>query len=811
MAAPQKRTSKVNTLYHTEADNLKVAVEFLRNIAAGGLVAVAAISPGGGSPEGATFNTGSEQNALTAWLSARSGDTNLYYTLNEPKPTSEQVGRNGRITEADVTRIRGIVVDLDPDEAEEAREGGYERERSRLLGIPEDWKAHAIATPTAAVDSGNGAQIIWLFSEPLPNDEATRRTVKAQAKAVEALFGSDPVHSVDHLFRIPGTINVPTAGKLKKGRTHRPVRLLYFNSGTTCDLRTLSIVASPGKLDEPVSHVSLDSLNYAEVLEVVETGEVPAHLAHVHKLLSPLSERESADRSGRDFALACACIEHGITDPTEIAQVTFSLSPQKLIDRDDNNQGEDYAARTVASALKVAKARPRPEEWFTFLPEPSAVATTRGLRVVSGLVDAKCIPVRDWLVEPRMPIGDVTLCVGEPGISKSTIALRDALAVVTGREDLLRGRHLSGQPIAAERLHRGGSVIVYNAEDRLDEMERRLAVAQRYYGVTAEDMKHPIILWSGVEHGALKIMHRCARWGALERAPGADRLEDAIRVHRPVLVVLDTLVSLSTGAEENDNSDQEVILHEITQLAARHKVNITVLHHTSKTGRNAAGDMGAARGAFAIVGKVRSAYTLVRVTGDGPDEKAWGVTEDDRFIRLDYAKVSHSSAPTDPIVFRRVSAPVGNGTGDRQVAPGEMFGSTPREELEIRGDCAPVLEIVDFKARIVEAAASKATTKKPPATAVQVATFVDEEMGEREEVALSALWMPVGDRLREAKLSKAKTDRAIRPFILDALTGGPVVDHGVHKFQLQAVQDGEGPTAPWLIQRTRLPTTQGDG
>ena len=248
---------------------------------------------------------------------------------------------------------------------------------------------------------------------------------------------------------------------------------------------------------------------------------------------------------------------------------------------------------------------------FDVNPEP--VPRFPDLKIVSGVIDPKALPVREWLVQPRYPIGDVAQCVGEPGISKSTFMLRDALAVATGREDILRGRDAHGQPISAERLHTSGPVIVYNAEDRVDEMEKRLSAAQTHYGVGAADMKHPIILWSGT-NGPLTIVRRDNDRSAMKRAPGAELLEQVIRKHGVVLAILDPQISLSSGGHENSNEDQDALLQELAVMAARCKTAVAVVHHTSKGTRGAKGDMGAGRGAFSAVGKVRSAFTLVNVS-----------------------------------------------------------------------------------------------------------------------------------------------------------------------------------------------------
>ena len=122
--------------------------------------------------------------------------------------------------------------------------------------------------------------------------------------------------------------------------------------------------------------------------------------------------------------------------------------------------------------------------------------------------------------------------------------------MATRREDILRGKDATGNPVSPERLPESGPVIVYNAEDRLDEMERRLTAVQRHFNVSDADMKHPIVLWSGIDHGALKIMRRTNDRSSLERAKEADRLEAVIREHKAVLVILDTQISLSSGGHE---------------------------------------------------------------------------------------------------------------------------------------------------------------------------------------------------------------------------------------------------------------------
>lgn len=785
-----------NIALEAPASSLGAAADFLRDISSGGRIAVSAIAPDA-APTSTVFDTTTQAAELAGWLQARNGSANLYYSLNEPSPVA-----TGRLKEADVAAIRGLAVDLDPVAAAEAQPGGYERERNRLLSLADEWSRHFLAAPSVIVDSGNGVQMLWLFPDPLPNTEGNSTAVKAQAKGLGRHLGSDSVQSLDHLFRIPFTTNLPDARKRAKGRVPTTSRLVRCAPRDRAGLRSLSVIAAPVR-EEPRTAVSLEGFGYAAVLEAaLDASPLPSHLVEVVEAMrrdngALETALAKADRSARDFAVAALTIEAGVTDPTEVAQVTFSLSPDRLLADDEKGRGEYYAGLTVSNALASAKPRPTAADWFGDTAEPAAVPTE--LCVVEGIVDVAELPVRRWLIQPRLPIGDVTQIVGEPGVSKSTFAIRDALAVATGREDLLSGLGDDGNPISFERLHQAGAVIVYNAEDRLSEMRRRLAAAQRHYGLAAADMKHPIILWSGVDHEELKIMFRSSDREPLRRAPGADSLEQHVRRHAASLVILDPQVGLTRGGRENDNDDQDATMQELAKMASRLGINVTVVHHTSKATREAHGDMGAGRGGFAAVGKVRSAVTLVHVTGKGPGEDKWGVAPADRLIRIDYAKVSHDQKPAEPIVLRRISAPVGNGRGTPTDAA-EMFGGDPREQLRIAGDFAPVLEVVDIKARI--AAAAGPAKEKADSIAVQVAGIVDAHIAGTNEARLSSVWQEIGVDLRAAGLCKASGRSTIRPYITDPLETGVAVDRDGQRVVIRAEQRGRGPTAQWWVVRT---------
>lgn len=434
---------------------------------------------------------------------------------------------------------------------------------------------------------------------------------------------------------------------------------------------------------------------------------------------------------------------------------------------------------------EAEEARPRPAS---------------GLRVVSGVIAPSNIPVREWLLDPLLPLGDAIQCIGEPGIGKSSLMLLIALGVATGRQDILRGKNAAGQPISPVRLHRPGPVLIYNAEDRLAEMERRLAAAQRHFGVTDADMKHDIVLWSGVDNDHLTLLSRADGRSPLKLAPGFAQLEAVIRSHGAVMVALDPQRSL-TGGVENSTEDAEALFQALARLAADTRSSIVVVHHPNKSTRENAGDMMAGSGSSAAAGKVRSSFTATNVRPDArrADEKDWNLGGPNaHLIRIDHGKLNHGEKLRAPLVYRRLSVPVGNGAGVRPEAAAALFDQDPRAALEMAGDMAPVLELVD-----IATLTAQDGSKGPPAHAEAVARIVSEIMGDRNEDPWNAILDTVSNRLRAERVTTATTRQFITGMVTDALCHGIEIEQGGQAVLITAKRRGSQARAPWFIEKIR--------
>ncbi|WP_424363890.1 AAA family ATPase [Methylocystis parvus] len=434
--------------------------------------------------------------------------------------------------------------------------------------------------------------------------------------------------------------------------------------------------------------------------------------------------------------------------------------------------------------------------WFDDLgspePEPSsaAPAACRFAPVaVAGQIDPQSLPLREWIIEPRIPIGDASLIAGEPGVNKSSLVIRDALAIASGAEPVLTG----GQEGFPESLHRSGPVLIYNAEDSLTEMRRRIVAAMNHYR-TPDPLLHPIYLWSGVDQDMIVIMRREGTSGKapLKRDKMADELEAAIKRLGVALVVLDPLVSLSAGASENDTDDMNALLQELTRIAARNRIGLVVIHHTAKSTRNSYGDMGASRGSFAIPAKVRAMVTLGRL--DDNSAAKFGVPLEGH-IRMDYAKVSHGKKPGAPVIYQIRSVPVGNSRAfcDDELHAANLTASG--RAAAMRGDFAPVLEVVPVSV------ARQSQSEKVDLEREETARAVLRVLKTPGVYPVSSHWPELGQSLRKHGLTRSESRNTITS-MLTARLGGEcvVISCDGQDVRVSMRQDGSAAKAPWLIE-----------
>jgi predicted P-loop ATPase len=181
------------------------AVGWLRSLFPEGPWYVYASDPEGRDPFlGERF---AEEAALRAWLDARQGTHNVYYSANTPLPTVRTTPRKSQMV-----RLNVLHVDLDlPKTGPHATPTATNYERLLL-------RVRAMApAPSAIVFSGGGYQVYWRLAEALPAAEYADR-VEAVNAAIQRALAADHCFDVGRILRLPGTVNVPDKKKRERGR-----------------------------------------------------------------------------------------------------------------------------------------------------------------------------------------------------------------------------------------------------------------------------------------------------------------------------------------------------------------------------------------------------------------------------------------------------------------------------------------------------------------------------------------------------------------------------------------------------------------
>lgn len=306
--------------------------------------------------------------------------------------------------------------------------------------------------------------------------------------------------------------------------------------------------------------------------------------------------------------------------------------------------------------------------------------------------DVAALPARDWQIHGMIARRFLGMLVAPPGAGKSIFSLLEALALVTGREDIL-----------GMKLPKRQRVIVYNHEDDLHEMQRRWAALMIHYSVTWDDLRIEgviaITLISGVDQ-PFSIAKRGGADNSKVLADGRDEIIDEIRHRQADVVIFDPLAELH-ALDENNNVEMVQVMVMFREIAQKANVGLQIIHHTRKlpsgSSEGHAGNLDSGRGAGGVGGVARMVHTLYTLSQK--DAKRWGVAEEERhqFVRLDSAKGNLTASEGRPRMFRKHSVVLNQGRGNEEsvgvLAPVTLTIDTDEEsEMDLLRDIVAVME-----------------------------------------------------------------------------------------------------------------------
>ncbi|MGH8272518.1 MAG: AAA family ATPase, partial [Gammaproteobacteria bacterium] len=198
-----------------------------------------------------------------------------------------------------------------------------------------------------------------------------------------------------------------------------------------------------------------------------------------------------------------------------------------------------------------------------------------------------------WLWEGRIPLGKVSMLVGDPGLGKSMVTLGMAATVSRG------GRW----PIRGEGVAPAGDVVLVSAEDDpADTIRPRLEAA-------GADLNRVHIL-DGIKE-VTDAGERIKRPWNLADLPELERLFERLPACK--LLVIDPVSAYLAGADSHKNADIRALLAPLSELAAKHKLAALAVSHLNKSQGPA---IYRTTGSLAFAAAARAVYCVTKDADD---------------------------------------------------------------------------------------------------------------------------------------------------------------------------------------------------
>ena len=337
-----KTTASVAANTATLTPNIDASVDFLKMAYPEGPWLLLAIPQNRqGKPAPGYFEPAGEA-LCRVWLAHHAHTHNIYWSVNPPLFTEAKKAGN-----KDIKAVHYFHVDVDPRAGED-----LQSERERIHAA----LSAAKPAPTFVLFSGGGYQAFWKLDKPIPihGDQALAEEVKLFNMQLEHTYGGDNCHDISRVMRLPGTINVPDATKLKKGRQPALAKLLHVDQDAVYPVGQFTKA-------KPVRSAALDkavAINTASVERISDLSALANVPAWVKMLIAqgkdPDRPNKYPSRSEAVFAVACELVRAGVSVDVIFSLLTDPHWPisESILEKGGN--AESYAIRQIERAKDAA-------------------------------------------------------------------------------------------------------------------------------------------------------------------------------------------------------------------------------------------------------------------------------------------------------------------------------------------------------------------------------------------------------------------------------------------------------------------------
>lgn len=212
------------------------------------------------------------------------------------------------------------------------------------------------------------------------------------------------------------------------------------------------------------------------------------------------------------------------------------------------------------------------------------------------------IPRRDWIMAPILIAKHYSMLIATGASGKSAVAITTALALVTGRSDLLD-----------MHVDRHCKVIVINGEDGPEELMRRVRATCQHFNIDLIDVQARLLIIGARQIPGLSFNH--AMPGRIEAdEKGLAVLDSMVRQFGAEVVIIDPLSNFLPGGT-NDGASASAVAGRLTEICVNRNCAMLLVHHVSKSSmRDGDHDPTAALGSAMWANHARSIWNARRPT-----------------------------------------------------------------------------------------------------------------------------------------------------------------------------------------------------
>lgn len=267
--------------------------------------------------------------------------------------------------------------------------------------------------------------------------------------------------------------------------------------------------------------------------------------------------------------------------------------------------------------------------------------------------DPSTIPRRKWLYGVHLIRQFISVTVAPGGLGKSSLTIVEALALATGR------------PLLGETVHEPCRVWLWNGEDPIEELHRRVAAACQLYRISPAEIEGKLFLDSGRDMPMVVV--KKVRDEILVTEPVVEDIIETIITNNIGAFVIDPFV-LSHSVPENDNMAIDKTARQWARVADITNAAGHLIHHVRKgaTGQSEF-TVEDGRGAVALIAAARAARVMNRMTKE--EGELAKIESHRRYFRIDDGK-ANLAPPADKTAWRYIeSVPLANGDNVGVVTP----------------------------------------------------------------------------------------------------------------------------------------------